>query len=372
MTSSLSGSIASLGQSSVNGAKLAVADLNKNGGVLGKTVKLKAVDDESKPNNGKTLVRDMILKDKAVAILGPTASSVAAAEEGVATQNKIPIFFHTSNDLALTTSQYSKYAFQVVPNTYMEPQAIARYMAKQTQYKTYATIAPDYNFGHDSVNSFIKTMKSLGADIKVVSEQWPALGATDFSSYISAVLAAKPDVVYILVYGGDLITFTKQAEGYQFFEKTTALGFYGLDVLPVLKDKTPAGAIGYGRAPFFAIKTPEVTTFVKDYQAKYNEVPSAWSLLAYTAVQSWADGVKKAKSFDGDKVSAALVGATVSTIRGDITFRKCDNQAEVPEYLGVVSKTVDPKYGFPLWENTETIPANQIMMSCSAVKKLQP
>jgi branched-chain amino acid transport system substrate-binding protein len=371
MSTTLSGSIAALGKSGVQGVTLAIDDLNAKGGLLGKEVVLKSVDDQAKPDVGTTNVRNLILNDKVVAIFGPVASSVAAAEEGVAQQYKIPIFFHTSNDVVLTTKQFNKYVFQLVPNTYMEPRAIADYLAKQG-FKKYYTISPDYNYGHDTVDALLKALKDFGANVEVAGQQWPPLGASDFTSYISAALSAKPDLLFLGIYGGDIVTFTKQALGFNLFSQTKVGGAYDLVALSTLGEQMPSGVIAWSRGPFYAIDTPGVKDFAQRYHQRFGEWPTEWSLLAYTAVQAWADGVKKANSFDGDKVADALSGATVSTIRGDITLRACDHMAEIPEYVGTVSASVDPTYGFKILQNVFVAQPKDIMMTCEQAQALQP
>jgi branched-chain amino acid transport system substrate-binding protein len=365
----LSGSIAELGQSGLNGVELAAADINSAGGLLGKQIKVVSADDGAKPATGTTNVRDMIVKDKAAAIFGPVSSAVAAAEEAVAAQYKVPIFFHTSNDTGLMTTTFTKYGFQDVPNTTMEPNAVADYLAKQANGKqiTVATFAPDYSFGHDSVDGFLAGLKALNVNYKLVNQQFPPLGETNIAPYLSKLVAAAPDYVYNAQYGGDLVTFTKQAEGYGFFNKTKVIAMYDSAVLSALGDKAPAGAIGFDRAPFWMLGS-DADAFIKAYKAKYSELPSEWAVLGYAAVQSWAYGVKQANSFDGDKVSDALSGATVPTIHGSLTYRACDHQADVPEYVGVVSATVDATYGVPLWDAQSqfTAPFDQISSSCSS------
>jgi branched-chain amino acid transport system substrate-binding protein len=311
------------------------------------------------------------LQDNVKAIFGPTSSAVAAAEEHVAAQYQVPIFLIASNDISLTTTHFTKYAFQLLPSSYMEPHAIAAYMAKKG-WENYFTIAPDYSFGHNSVKQFLVAMKDYGAKINVVGQQWPKLGATDYTSYITAILSDHPDAVYAELYGGDLLTFTKQAEGFDLFQKVHAYALYTQGVLKALGKKAPAGVITSSRAPFYAIHTADMRRFTAAYHKEYGDWPSAWALIAYTGVQTWAQGVKKAHSFDGEKVSAALSGATVKTIRGPIKLRACDHQAELPEYVGPLSEKINPKYGFRTIHPIYTPEVKKIMMSCSQVRAQQP
>jgi branched-chain amino acid transport system substrate-binding protein len=364
---SLSGSIAELGKSGLQGVQLAASDLNAKGGVLGKKIKVVSADDGAKPATGTTDVRNMIVKDHAAAIFGPVSSAVAAAEQAVAAQYKTPIFFHTSNDTGLMTKTFTKYGFQNVPNTTMEPRAVADYLAKKAAGKqiTVATFAPDYSFGHDSVKGFLDALKALHVNYKLVNQQFPPLSESNIAPYLSKLVAANPQYVYNAQYGGDLVAFTKQAEGYGFFDKTTVIAMYDSPVLKALGGNAPAGAIGFDRAPFWMLGS-SAAGFIKDFKAKYGDWPSEWAVLGYGALQSWAQAAKKAGSFDGDKISDALSGASVSTVLGKLKYRSCDHQADVPEYVGVVASKTDAKYGLTLWDKSSqfTAPFQKIADSC--------
>lgn len=373
-STSLSGSIANLGQTGLQGVQLAVADINAKGGLLGKKVKVVSADDNAKPATGAANARSMITKNKAVALFGPVSSAVASAEQQVAAQAKVPIFFHTSNDVSLMTKTFTPYGFQTVPNTTMEPRAVADYLAKKVGKKqiTVATFAPDYSFGHDTVDGFLKALKKLHVNYKLVKQEYPPLGASNISSYLSALVSAHPQYVFNAQYGGDLVAFTKQASQFGFFKDTKVIAMYAYAPLQALGSSAPAGAVGFDRAPFWAIKTPEMQKFVTAYKKKYKKYPTEWAILAYASVQEWAYGVKKANSFDSDKVIKAIPGASVPSILGDMKIRECDHQAELPEYVGTVSKTSSAKYGgLHLYDDVFTAPFDDIALSCDEVKALQ-
>jgi branched-chain amino acid transport system substrate-binding protein len=360
----LSGAIAQLGQTGLQGVQLAISDLNAKGGLMGKTIKLVSADDGVTPATGASEVRNMITADHAAAIFGPVASSVAAAEEQVTNQFGVPMFFYTSNDISLMRGGANQYAFQFVPNTLMEPNAVADFFAKQEAGKqlTIATIAPDYSFGHDTVDGFVSALNRLHVNYKLVAQEYPPLTATNISSYLSAIVNANPDYVFNAQFGGDLVNFTQQAQSFGLFQKTKVIAMYDYDVLKTLGSAAPAGSIGFDRAPFWAI--PQVASFAAEYKAKYGDYPSEWAIMGYTAVQGWAYAVQKAGSFDASAVSRALAGATVPTIRGDITIRACDHQAEIPEYVGIIASQPDPTYGVRLYSSTFTAPFSDIAPAC--------
>lgn len=350
LSTTLSGSLADIGEGGRDGIKLAIKDLNEGGGVLGKTVRLIAQDDDLDPAKGAENARSMILEDDVKALFGPISSAIAASEEAVAEEFQVPIFFFSANSAALLNDTYTDYAFQVLPNTIMEPRAVAAYLAEQSKGEKVriGTFAPDYSFGRDSVDGFLAALDDLGVDYEVVSQQFPPLDDPNIAPALNDLVAANPDYVYNAQYGNDLVTFTKQASQFDFFDETTLIAMFGVKELEALGKNVPEGAVAFNRAPFWVLGEESVE-FAERFEKEYGELPSEWALLAYTAVQAWAQGVEEAGTFEGEAVSEALAGATVSTIRGDVTFRECDHQAEVSEYLGELAAKPDPKYGVPLW-----------------------
>lgn len=368
MSTTLTGAIATLGVGASQGAALAIHDLNVRGGLLGKKINLVLKDDTATPAVGSDNVKGMILNDHVVALLGPVSSGVAGGEMPLANQYKIPIFLNVANSVTLMTKSYTKYGFQLVPNTVMEPRAIAAYLAKNLGSKavSVATFAPDYVFGHSTVDGFIQALKDLGVNYTLVDQEWPALGAPNIAPQLSALISHKPQVTFNVQFGADLVNFTNQAAGYGFFKNTRIIGMYSYDALKALPGHAPAGGIAFDRAPYWAIKTAEMENFVSRYHAKYNDYPSEWAIIAYTAVESWAYGVKKAKSFDGDAVSDAIAGSNVPTIRGTINIRACDHQAAVPEYVATVNNKTDKAAGFPLWTRPIYVASpTKTMLTCA-------
>lgn len=355
---SFTGPVADLGVPGYDGEQLAIDQLNAHGGLLGEKINMLKFDTDAQPNLGDQEAQNAVLNDHVAAIFGPVSSAVAAAIEPIAARNHTLVFFHTSNDISLTTTGFTKYAFQVTPNTDMEATAVAL-LFKTKGWTRIATISPNYSYGRDTIAGFFNTLKKLGVHYTIVNQQWPELTTTDYNSYISTILADKPQAVFSPLYGGDLAAFAKQATMYGMFKQTNFVSMMGTTVLQAMGSQAPIGAWGYSRAPFFAIHTPAMNAFVSAYKAKYHQYPTAFSVLAYSAVQTWAYGVEHAHSFNSNKVAAVLSGATIPTIRGPITIEKDTHQATVGEWIGQVTKT--SQYPFATWDHITYFSPKQIM-----------
>lgn len=363
------GSTSLFGVANINGARMAVDELNAAGGVIGRPVDLIVRDSKSKADVGVQLARDAILGDKVAAIFGPVSSAVAAAMTEVAKENRTPIFFHTSNTQRLTTELFHKYAFMVGPNTTMEGRGNAIAAAK-LPYTKWAVIAPDYEFGHLQSEAFVAKLKELRPDVEIVTEQFPKLGEKEFTPVITSVLASSPEAVYGALFAGDLITFTKQATPLGFFDSVYFTSLYETDALQALGPDAPEGVGAYSRAPFFAIDSPLIDNFVSTYLDRYGVYPSDWAIMAYDAVKLWAAGVEKSGGIDADALVTALEGYAFESLRGNVTIRPVDHQASVSVYGGTVKQ--DPAIGFATWTDVTITPGEDVWLTEAEVKAQQP
>src|SRR5246127_1075547 len=339
VASTWSGTFASLGTPGLDGIKLEISQLNKSGGLLGKKLNLVTADDQIDPAPGATVTRNLILNDKVVAFFGSVSSAVALAQEQLANQYRVPVFFHIANDIGLTTTHFTKDAFEFSPNTDMEPAAPALAFTRDAGRGPIriATITPDYSFGLDTVKAFLADLKKDGVSYTVTNQQTPALGATSYTSNLAAILSSNPQYVFVGEYGSDLTTLTKQGLGLGLFSKAKVGAMYDYDVLNSLGSQAPAGSIAWDRAAFWAAPDGSMQSFVSAYKSAFGTYPDEWAINGYVTAQAWAFGVRKAGSFDTTKLSTALGGASVPTVRGNVMIRGCDHQAEVPEHTGTIS-----------------------------------
>jgi len=96
--------------------------------------------------------------------------------------------------------------------------------SKGSAYKEVGRDKPDYEYGRDSWEFFKTTLKALRPDVEFVSEQWnPSPGTTDFSKWISAVMATDAEGLFTVNWAVEAITLHKQAAELGLYKKLKAV-----------------------------------------------------------------------------------------------------------------------------------------------------
>lgn len=375
----LSGQAAIYGHAVSQTLKLAAQDINAKGGVNGYKIEVEILDDATQVQNAVDNTKQMILQDQVVAMMGPVTSGQCQATSPIAKQNKVMYIAATCNSYQLMTEPdlINPYYVSVVPNTYMEGTAAGNLAAKVGAKRIFI-VSPKYLFGISETNAFVTALKKAAPSAQIINDKatWYVPFPTNprWDSTISAIQAAKPDLVYSNIFAGDEINFIKQALAVDpdFFKKYPMTTLASVDELNTLGGSYPLGMHLYMRAPFFALGNPKLDDFVKRYQGAYSgEYPSDWALMDYDAMQLWATAANKAGSFDADKVVKQIVGKSFPSLRGyNYTIRPGDQQANVGETIGDTVSS-NGKYPFPILSNSQNLNGSDTIMPLTMMNELR-
>jgi branched-chain amino acid transport system substrate-binding protein len=362
----LSGPTAVYGKPILAGAELAVSQINATGGVLGKKRDLLSRDSKANADEAVRLSRELIIKDNADFLLGTLTSAEAPAVSTVAKENKIVFIAPAAKSTLLTDAAHiHPYIFRVASNTDVEGLAGAGEMATFKDVKTAATIAPDYAYGHDSINAFTAALKKIRPDIQIVDSQWPKLGEPDFTAFINAQMSKKPDAIYCSLFAGDFVTFVKQAAPLGYFKAVNNRlvdgGEVGTpDAAQALGADYPLGILADAYDPVIWGGSDEPAAhkkFVEDLKAfTHQEYASGWSVQGYVLVEALVAGIKKAGNTNSDDVSKALAGMSFDTPVGKRSFSEKSHETFAPEFWGVMTKVAD--YPFAIIKDPQPLPTN--------------
>jgi branched-chain amino acid transport system substrate-binding protein len=349
----LSGPASVYGVPVTKGAEMAVQEINASGGVLGRKLELLTRDSKASADEAVRLARELIIKDSVDFLVGTLTSAEAPAVSTIAKENKIVFIAPTSKTIQLTSpANLHPYVFRVASNTDIDGRTGASIIAGWKDVKRVATIAPDYAYGRDAVAAFVDYIKKARPDIEIVDQQWPKLGQSDFTPFINAQMAKKPDAVFCDVYGGDFVTFAKQAGPLGYFKainnRMADSGEVGTtDEAKALGNDYPYGIWSDAYDPVIWPENEPAAhkTFIEHLKAYTNEkYASGWAIMGYASIFALTDGIKKAGSTNSDKVAKALLGLSFDTPIGKLTFNEKTHETDMGEFWGLMVK--DDRYPF--------------------------
>jgi branched-chain amino acid transport system substrate-binding protein len=298
---SLTGGQASFGQSTDKGVQLALAEINAAGGVLGQPLRIITKDNQSKPGETSTAVRELISRNKVVALIGEVASGRSLEAAPIAQRSGIPMISPASTNEKVTET--GDHIFRVCFIDPFQGTVCAKFSRKLgfTKAGIITDVSKDYSLG--LAKSFKQEFTANGGVI--TGEQSYSGGDKDFSAQLTAIKADNPQVIFLPAYYTEAPLIIRQAR--QLGITVPFIGGDGWDS-PELVGVGGSSVEGCYFSNHFSdqSKDPRVVAFVDAYRKKYNGEPDAMVALGYDSVYLLADAMKRAGTTDPAKVNAAI------------------------------------------------------------------
>ncbi len=299
---SMTGGTATFGQSCGNGIKLAIEEINAQGGVLGRQVELILEDDRSLAQEAKTAAVKLIQQDKVVALLGEVASSSSLAAAPDAQRAGVPMISPASTNPKVTET--GDYIFRVCFIDPFQGQVMAKFAINTLQAKSAAVftdVKSDYSVG--LAQYFKNTFAEMGGSI--VSEESFAQGDIDFKAQLTSIKSKNPDVIFIPGYYTEVGQIARQARELGITAKF--LGGDGWDS-PETAQIGGAAVEGAYFSNHYSAEDPNpvVQNYVAKFKAKYNAEPDGMGVLGYDAANVLFDAMKRAGTTDGPALRDAI------------------------------------------------------------------
>ena len=367
-----SGKVGGYGVHGCQAIQLAVEEINAAGGILGRKLVAVCEDTKLKKDVALALAERFVKQDKVDFLMGPTSSGLAMGLSEFAKNNKKILVTTQAATDALTGAKLHPYIFSTLSNAMMHARAGAYLMASQP-YKRYMVIGPDYNYGHASWKMFKEKLKELRPDVEFVGELFPKFLSKDFSAYIKKIQEVKPDAVWSPLWGGDAVTFIKQALPTGLF-KTVKFAFPcagALEVLVPMGDDMPDGIYVSSRYFFTSPRSDLNRRFVATYLKKFKQYPDYMAGETYAGVYFIKAAVERAGSLDPDKIIAAVEREPLAwdTPEGYKIMRGADHQVVEDCLWGETAK--NEKYGFSIPQNFIAIQGVEICRDEAELKAVR-
>ena len=316
------------------GMELAVEQINAAGGVNGKKLELITRDDNANPGDAVRAAEELVSREKVDVLTGSFLSNIGLALTDFAKQKKF--FFLAAEPLTdkIVWQDGNHYTFRLRPSTWMQVAMLVPEAVKMHK-KRWALVYPNYEYGQSAAATFKTLMKAAQPDVEFVNEQATPLGKVDAGSVVQALADAKPDAIFNVLFGADLAKFVREGNTRGLFQGRDVVSLLTgePEYLDPLKDEAPNGWVVTGY-PWYGIQTPAHKAFFLAYHEKYKDYPRLGSVVGYSAIESLAAGIRKAKSTDTEKLIKAFKGLQVGTPFGTITYRAQDHQSTMGAFVG--------------------------------------
>jgi branched-chain amino acid transport system substrate-binding protein len=363
----LSGPASTIGSQQALGIQFAVDEINRTGGILGKgpgidgrPIKLLVEDTESKVATGLAKAKKLIERDKVDCLAGVIFSAVSlAVQEYTNKDARVPFLNCGSGNPAISEPPAcGKYTFQVLTNS-RQLVMPSLYAAKKFGPRWFF-MADDYSWGRLTVQ-LTKDAIKLGSPLEVVGEEYPPFGTTNYAPYITKAMAAKPDVIGIVIFGAGYARVLKQI--HQMGVQTHIHHNFWSQV-----DANAAGdaVLGMTAGESYLYENPKVprqAKFAAAFKAKHGSWPDPAAARGANGVEMVALAIQKAGSTKPDAIVQALEGLVFKdSLLGELRVRECDHHVTGPIF--VVEGKKNDKYGYYPAVVEEIANSNGLLVPC--------
>ena len=312
----MTGSYAAVGTQMKAGAEQAVADINKAGGVNGQQLILEIGDDACDPKQAVSVANQMASKKVAVVAGHYCSGSSIPASKVYGEEGVLQISPASTNPRYTDEGGWN--TFRVCGRDDQQGAIAGKYLATTFKGKKIAILHDNSAYGKGLADETLKGLTANGGKEAMYAAYTP--GERDYSAIVSRMKQAGIDVIYVGGYHTETGLIARQAK-----EQGMNITMVGGDALATAEFWQIAGPAGENTIMTFPSdprKRSTAAAAVAAFKAKGFD-PEGYTLYTYAALQTWAEGAKKAGSADAHKVADALHGgSTWNTVIGPITFDK--------------------------------------------------
>jgi branched-chain amino acid transport system substrate-binding protein len=332
----LSGPMAIMSKGIIEGHQVAVDEINKAGGILGRSLELIIRDDEGKPEINSRVCREFAIRDRVDWILSGYGTGVALSAAAIAGQFKTPLFIFGGHSQTITDKDLNEYTFRYAITTDAEAGMLAKVLSeevlKDDKDPTVYWISWDYEYGHSLHEPFMKKIKEYLPNVKIVGEAWPRTGETDYGPFINEMLALNPDVIVNAVWGGGVVSLLKQCSQMGVWQrsKLASMALVGsIEYRLVIGEDMPEGSWSHAYDDQAWPNNEEQKQFYVKYRALHGEniaeVPSH-AIAGYEIIYMIKQAIEKAGGTNKEAMCKAMETVSIESYRGVMKVRAFDHQ----------------------------------------------
>ena len=314
----LTGDVSVYGVAVDNGVKMAVEEINADGGVLGKQIEYIVYDEKGDATEAVNAYNKLVQSDNVVAIVGDVTSKPTLAVAQQAAKDKIPLI--TASGTAENITQAGENIFRACFIDPFQGELMASYASKKLEKKTAAII---YNISDDYSKGLYEAFEAAAGDlgIEVVQVEGYGKATVDFKAQLTNIKSKNPDVIFLPVYYQDVALIAVQAK--ELGIEAQFLGADGWDGVIGQVDESNMDAVNgaYFCSQYSAQSDdPNLQAFLSKYKETYGMDASQFAVLGYDAMQMLAQAISEAGSTDSAAITSAMAAIDFTGLTGHMTF----------------------------------------------------
>ncbi len=313
------GVYAVLGESITQAMELVFA--RENWTVAGRKIEMIKEDDEMKPPVGIRKTEKLIDSDKVDILTGPVHSGILMGMRDKVHNSKTILIVSNAGADDISRARCSKWIFRTSFSNWQPCQPMGGWVAKNVSKEVFQ-VAPNYQAGKDMMAAFRETFLPAGG--KVIAEDYPKLGETDYAPYLTKIKQSGAKAVFAFFSGTDAVNFVKQYDQFGLKQsiKLTGAGFLTEpDVLPAQGGSALGIITGHFYTPL--LDNPTNHRFVKDFREKYfGKVPDGFACQGYDTAEVIIRALKavNGNTQDKEKLVDAIAKVEFDSPRGRFRF----------------------------------------------------
>lgn len=320
-----SGPAAYNGKNTVDGAKLAEAEINAAGGVLGRPIEILLQDGKADPAESVNAAEKLLDRDKVSLLIGAWASSATLAVMPLVQRYEVPLIVETSTAEKITDAG-NPWVFRISSNSRLDADTLRPYLVKKLGFHKVAFLAANNDFGRAVVNNWTRVLTAEGG--KVVATEYHKPGETNFAPTLTKIKNSGADSLVITADSSTLAVIVKQSYemGMKNLNRIATSGFPAEAIVSLAGAEAAEGVMVQN---YFAPHAPPqgkaeaYARFAKAYKARYpnsGQGVDANVASGYDAVKLAAQAIAAAGSDQPARIRDQLKRIRYDGLTGVLQF----------------------------------------------------
>ena len=346
---SLTGPVALWGQCELAAVQMYFEEINAAGGINGRTFEVIGYDTKGEPQEAVNAARRLAAQDKVVAIIGPNASSSAIPVSAVLTETKVPGIATVATNPRVTINEdgtLNPFTFRVCFIDPYQGAVGAGFSYDQLGARAAAVL---YDMGDDYSQGIIQYFEEefISKGGAIVSKEAFKTDDVDFRPQLTKIKQANPDVIFMPFSYKEVALSTRQAR-----ELGITATFIGTDTWP--SDELLTMAADSIEGSYYVnhldFDDPAVQEFKDKYRARTGKETELNGFLAWDASVMVTEAIKKANSFDPEKLRDAMKTTSFQGLTGNIAINPKTHNPDGKE--AAIIKITNGEYKFEMRYST--------------------